>query len=117
MLFDAVMSEGNDKLDPPYQVSKKSYEAYEQALILLAGLKGIGKCTFEYDSIFEPYDTHYVYVQWKTEKEFGIVLDKREIIDLVEKFDTLSLYEEEPNEWQLSTKIYYPKELNGNGDA
>lgn len=115
MLYaDAVIEQEDDKIAPPYQVSCKNYDAYEKALYLLAELKAKRKCTFEYLSIYEPYDMHYVTIHWNMEDETGITLSKREVIEIVEKFDELTIFKEEPDEWMLSTKIYYPKETKKN---
>lgn len=106
MYIDAVLNEEPDKLEMPYKVNKQAYENYEKVLILLAELKGKGKCDFTYDSIFEPYIAHCIYVQWKPDSDGYIELDAKETASILEKMDGIVIDMQTENQWQLSSTIY-----------
>ena len=107
LYIDAVLNEETEKLDPPYKVNKNAYKNYENVLILLAQLKGQGKCDFTYDSIFEPYVMHCIYVQWKPDSDGYIELDAREIASILEKMEGIVIDIQTENQWQLSSTIYF----------
>jgi hypothetical protein len=107
LYIDAVFNEETEKLEPPYKVNKIAYENYEKTLILLAQLKGKGKCNFTFDSIFEPYVLHCIYVQWKFDESGYIELDAKEIASILDKMEGIVIDEQNGNEWQLSSKIYF----------
>ena len=107
LYINAVLNQETEKLDPPYKVNKIAYENYENVLILLAQLKGKGKCDFTFDSIYEPYILHCVYVEWKYDEDGYLELDAREISSILEKMEGLVIDKQSENSWQLSSKIYY----------
>ena len=107
LYINAVLNEEAEKLEAPYKVDKIAYENYEQALILLAQLKGKGKCDFTFDSIFEPYVSHFIDVQWKSDEAGYTELNAKEIADILRRMEGIVIDEQNANEWQLSSKIYY----------
>lgn len=107
LYIDAVLNEETEKLELPYKVNKIAYKNYEKTLILLAELKGKGKCTFTFDSIFEPYVLHCIYVQWKFDESGYLELDTKEIVSILEKMESIVIDEQNGNEWQLSSQIYF----------
>lgn len=106
LYIDAVLNEETEKLEPPYKVNKTAYENYEKTLILLAELKGKGKCTFTFDSIFEPYILHCIYIQWNFDESGYLELDTKEIVSILDKMEGIVIDQQNGNEWQLSSKIY-----------
>ena len=113
LYVNAVLNEETEKLEPPYKVNKTAYENYEKTLILLAQLKGKGKCDFTFDSIFEPYVMHCIYVQWKFDEDGFIELDAKEIASILGKMEGIVIDEQSKNEWQLSSTIYFNISLSG----
>ena len=107
LYINAVINEDTEKVPEPYKVKKSAYENYEKVLILLAQLKGQGKCEFTYDSIFEPYVMHCIYVQWISDENGYIELDAKEIASILEKIDGIVIDIQSENEWQLSSTIYF----------
>ena len=107
LYIDAVLNEEQEKLEAPYKVDKIAYQNYEQVLILLARLKGKGKCDFTYDSMFEPYIAHFIDVQWKFDEAGFTELDAKEIASMLERMESIVIDEQNANEWQLSSKIYH----------
>jgi len=105
--IDALLNEAPEKLTMPCKVSKIAYENYEKVLILLAQLKGKGKCTFTYDSIFEPYVMHCINIQWKPDSDGYLELNAKEIAEVLEKMEGIVIDEQSQNEWQLSSRIYF----------
>ena len=106
LYVDAIFNTETEKVEPPYKVKKKAHENYQKALILLAELKGKGKCDFTYDSIYEPYVMHCIYVQWKADSDGYIELDAKETAEILAKMDGIVIDEQSENEWQLSSTIY-----------
>ena len=107
LLINAIMNDDGDKLELSSVVKKTAYKAYEEALVTLSELKGKGLCDFKYDSIFEPFYMHGVFVSWKGNADKFFETDTETIVDLVSKFDRISLDGQEPLTWFLSIKIYY----------
>lgn len=107
LYINAVINEETEKLPMPCKIKKTAYENYEQVLILLAKLKGKGKCDFTYDSIFEPYVMHCINVQWKADEDGYLELDAREIATVLGKMDGIVIDTQSEMEWQLSTTIYF----------
>ena len=107
LYINAIINEETEKVPEPYKVKRSAYDNYEQTLILLAQLKGQGKCEFTYDSIFEPYVMHCIYVQWRSDEDGYIELDAKEIASILEKMDGIVIDMQSENEWQLSSTIYF----------
>ena len=112
LYINAVINEETEKIPEPYKVKRSAYENYEEVLMLLAQLKGKGKCEFTYDSLFQPYVMHCIYVQWKSDDDGFIELDAREIASILEKMEGIVIDVQNENEWQLSSKIYFSKSLD-----
>lgn len=109
LYIDAVLNEETEKVTAPYVVNKNAYENYENALILLAQLKGKGKCDFTYDSIFEPYVLHCIYITWKPDESGYFEISTSELISILEKMEGIVIDTQSENEWQLSSTIYFSK--------
>lgn len=107
MYIDALLNEEPEKLDAPYKIKKVAYDNYEKVLVLLAQLKGKGKCDFSYDSIFEPYVLHCINVKWKPDTDGYLELDAKEIASVLEKMEGIVIDAKNQNEWQLSSQVYF----------
>lgn len=107
LFIDALLNQEPDKLTAPYKVKKQAYDNYEKVLILLAQLKGKGKCNFTYDSIFEPYVLHCINVQWKSDQDGYVELNAKEIAAVLQKMEGIVIDDQRKNEWQLSAQIYF----------
>ena len=106
LYIDAVLNTEPEKLQGNFKVNKISYENYEKALILLAELKGKGKCDFTYDSIYEPYILHCINVQWKFDEYGYLELNTSEIVSILNKMEGIVIDNQNENEWQLSSTIF-----------
>lgn len=110
LLVDAVINAEPDKIDGNGKVKTSAYEAYKEALIILADLQAEGKCSFSYDSLFEPYYMHCIFITWIMNDKDYMQSEASELSELLSKFDSLLLDKQEPFVWQLSTKIYFDNE-------
>ena len=107
LYVDAVLNEEPEKLTEPYEIDQVAHDNYQKALMLLATLKGQGKCDFTYDSLHQPYILHCINVVWKTDKNGYLELNSKEIATILENMDGIVLDAQLENEWQLSSTIYH----------
>ncbi len=88
-------------------MKKEAYQGYEKGLMMLAKLKGRGLCDFEYDSIYEPYELHGVFVTWTQDNNGFAEMDAKVLAALIQQFDTIHLDKQEPFTWLLSSRIFF----------
>ena len=53
--LEAILFCGQEEYEYPYIVDKVKYVNYQKLLLMVAGLKGKGMCSYTYDSIYHPY--------------------------------------------------------------
>lgn len=106
LYIDALLNEEPEKVEEPYEVNQQAYDNYEKVLILLAQLKGKGKCDFTYDSVRQPYMLHCINIVWNYDESGYFELSTKELASILEKMDDIVIDKQTENEWQLSITIY-----------
>lgn len=97
-------------MPPPWQINKRNYDTYEKALHMLARLRREGKVDFEYDRLSRAYESHCIFVTLQFDDNgFAKANDAKEIAELLNHFDNFTVSKSDPEMWNLSIQIYFPK--------
>ncbi len=109
LLVNSVINAEPDKIAMDGLADPRAYKRYEEALVLLGELKRDGFCDFSFDSIYESYDMHCVFVEWKLDPNGFAELEAKRVKNLLSKFEKVCFDAKEPFTWQLSNRIYFDK--------
>lgn len=111
-ILGAIINAEPEEMQPPWQINKRNYDAYEKALHILARLRAEGKVDFEYDRLSRAYESHSIFVTLKFDDDgFAKANDAREIAELLNHFEGFTVSIHDPEMWNLSIQIYVPKEI------
>ena len=110
-ILGAIITAEPEEMEPPWQISKRNYKAYEDALHYLATLRAEGKVDFEYDRLSRAYEKHCIFVTLKFDDNgFAKANNAKEISKLLSFFEGFTVHSEDPETWNLSIQIYFPTE-------
>ena len=117
--IDAIMNSDGDIYNVPCKINTQKWADFKKGIEILKKLQTEGKCTFEAADLEKEYTLHTIYVEWDSTNDYWMTIDssnRKEIKEMIDLFDTITIAEDTGTCWQFASEIYKPiSELEGNG--